>query len=309
MGILISSVYEDKDSCYLCPVCNVEVRDVCYEYTEGEKPGDCKERLRIYRCGQCGFLFARPTVENSQMDSIDDAELFNSPLLKKLYEKLIVGREIFHARKILGKKPSSLLDVGCGTGWIAKIWKEHGFDVVGLEPSSSRGDVARQRYGIKIIPDRIENLGIEKKYDVIVMRHVIEHFREPYEVLVKLRSLLREGGIIIITVPNIDCVGRILFGARWSWILPYHCNFFNPQTLSQILDRAGFSILKSYQVPSPLWYPESLGRLIPDINVIESKIFRNNPAALMLPFMPVVLLGYVTHYSDNITVVGKSKES
>ncbi|MFA4828036.1 MAG: class I SAM-dependent methyltransferase [Thermodesulfovibrionales bacterium] len=241
------------------------------------------------------------------MDSVDDAELFNNPFLKKLHEHLIIKREIRHVRKIFSMKEFSLLDIGCGTGWTSSVWEKEGAEVVGLEPSGARGKIAKERYGLRIIQAYLEDLEDSEKFDVIVIRHVLEHFAEPFEILKKVKTLLRENGLILLVVPNINCIGRYIFNDKWSWILPWHCNFFSPRSLSGLLDRAGFVVLKLYQTPSPLWYPESFLRLFPKTGQLNSRIYSKLSSLIFLPFMPVVIAGYVMGLSDNITLIAKMK--
>jgi 2-polyprenyl-3-methyl-5-hydroxy-6-metoxy-1,4-benzoquinol methylase len=88
-------------------------------------------------------------------------------------------------KRLLRTDTFTVLDIGCGTGWISSLWKGAGAEVVGLEPSIARGEYARRKYGIKIIPAYIEELHSQDRYDVIIMRHVLEHFSDPFHVLEK----------------------------------------------------------------------------------------------------------------------------
>lgn len=218
MNVLFKKQCTDNDNIFYCPSCETKVRTARYKYIQNGKES------RIYRCSTCGLMFARPILihelSQRQMDSVDDAELFNNPLLKKLHENFIIKKEILSVRKILHKKDFSLLDIGCGTGWTSNIWKKEGASVTGLEPSAVRSKIARERYGLRIIPSYIEHFENTEKFDVIIMRHIIEHLENPLSVLTKVKQHLTKGGLILIVVPNIDCIGRYIFGTRWSWILP-----------------------------------------------------------------------------------------
>ena len=241
------------------------------------------------------------------MDSVDDAELFGNSFLKKLYETAILKKEIYYTRKILGKGRLSLLDIGCGTGWTTHFWKNSGFATTGLEPSEIRGNVARERYGLKIISDYIENLNLDETFDVIILRQVIEHLESPGNMLERAKSFLRKGGIVVVVVPNINCIGRYVFGTKWTWVIPFHCNFFSPDTLRKLACKAGFDVLKTYQTPSPLWYPESFLRLFPDGNHLTKRIYHRLSSLSLIPFAPLVMLGYLLRLSDNITLIGRAK--
>lgn len=288
-----------------CPGCAKSVTDVRYTYVENSR------QSFIYYCSYCELMFARPVLipelKNRQMDSVDDAELFNSPLLKALHEHLNINREIKAVTKIVRRSDFSLLDIGSGTGWTTNIWQRAGVKVTGLEPSQVRGDLARKRYGFRVICSYVEELESVEMFDVVTMRHVIEHFEDPSKVLEKVGSHLRDDGLLVVVVPNINCIGRYIFDTKWSWILPWHCIFFSPRSLSNLLERVGFEVIKGYQTPSPLWYPESFFRRFPRLAVF-TRLFDKFRVLSVIVFAPVVFLGYLTGFSDNITMIARVKK-
>jgi SAM-dependent methyltransferase len=237
------------------------------------------------------------------MDSVSDAELFNHSFLKSLHEKLIIGKEISSVKKVQGGRAGALLDIGCGTGWTTELWKNAGYSVSGLEPSPARAEMAERR-GVRILGGYLEEYTGEELFDVIVLRHVVEHFGEPYEALSRVRGMLRSGGVLVLVVPNIDCIGRFLFQERWSWILPWHCNFFNPKSARTIVERAGLAIEKCYQTPSPLWYPESMARSFPNSRLVR-KLFGSRGILPLVLCAPIVLAGFLTGRNDNLTLLAR----
>jgi 2-polyprenyl-3-methyl-5-hydroxy-6-metoxy-1,4-benzoquinol methylase len=289
----------------ICQVCDTLVNKIKYDYFTKET------RSSIYSCSECGLMFLFPVVlpelEDRKMEGVDDAELFNNTLLKKLHEKLIVKREIYEVRKRLGRGHLSLLDIGCGTGWTTSIWKKEGFDVAGVEPSRQRGEYAQKTYGINIIEGYIEQIPLEGKYDVIVIRHVLEHIEKPVPALHKLRQLMKKGGLLVVIVPNIRCIGRYLFKTDWSWVLPAHCLFFSPKSLARAVSQVDFTVVKTYQTPSPLWYPESFLRAFSQFSLI-TKAYNKLSCLFFVPFLPLILLGYFTGFSENLTVIAKAND-
>lgn len=281
----------------VCPACGKSVVDVIYNFQSGEGISE------FFRCPDCTFLFARPVLipelDKRQMDSVEDAELF-SPLLRRLHERFIISPEIKRIRKLLGRDDFNMLDIGCGTGWISKVWADSGACVTGLEPSSARGAMAQGR-GIRVLPCYIEELNDAESFDLIVIRHVLEHLEHPAEILQKLHARLNPGGLLLIIVPNIDCIGRSLFDTDWTWVLPWHCNFFNPKSLGNLLSLNGFAPVALYQTPSPLWYPESFIRKYPWASTVLGTNFGS-----MLLFAPVVMTGMLFGMSDNLTVIARA---
>jgi SAM-dependent methyltransferase len=96
----------------------------------------------------------------------------------------------------------SLLDVGCWDGSLAARLADRGFRVTGLE---------RQSFPLGQFPDNVELVvadlhhGIPPlagRFDYILCADVIEHLLENAKVLTQLRSLLKPGGRLIVSVPN-----------------------------------------------------------------------------------------------------------
>lgn len=283
-----------------CPACDAEGRSISYVFY------DNGQEYPVFNCACCTFKFIRPLplqeLNDRQMDSLEDAELLGSPLMKFLHQAMYLDKEIRIIKNMVGDN-ASLMDVGCGTGWISNVWAQNGFEVTGLEPSTARRDHAREKYGLNVVSGYIEDTEFDKCFDIAVLRHVIEHFQDPGEVLKKIHETLKLDGIVMVVVPNIDCIGRYLFGVNWEWVLPWHCNFFNKRSLESLLENSGFEIIKTYQTASPFYYFESL------VRKCDSKILKSINERFKVPSMlassPIALLGLALGLGDNLTIMAR----
>ena len=282
-----------------CPLCGTSVVNAPYRFLKAGRES------QVYSCEKCDFLFGRPVFipEQSQrkMDTITDAELYNSKLLRLLHRELILKREVRKVRSILGKGHHRVLDIGCGTGWTSAFWRDNGFDVTGLEPSAARRTVAQEKYGIPVIGSYLEEVEIEEQYDLVILRHIIEHFEEPRDLLEKAARFVAPDGLLLVIVPNIKCLGRYLFDTHWTWVLPWHCNFFSPRSLQVLVQSVGFNNIKSYQTPSPMYYQESLLRRFP-VPFLK-KCFQAISPAGMLAFSPFIAAGLLFGLGDNLCAI------
>lgn len=286
-----------------CPACGSVVSTIHYAYRDNDQ-----ESL-FYVCPHCTFIFARPVLipelNDRHMDGIENAEMFSSGLLKRLYINLFIKREIGKLRKWQKRRFSSFLDIGCGTGWTTFQYSQAGYETTGLEPSKVRAEFAREQYGLKILSGYVENISFEKKYDTIMFRHIIEHFADPGAVVGKVRDVLKDDGLLFVIVPNINCLGRYLFGTKWSWVLPIHCNFFTPKSIRAFLDQSGFELLECYQTPSPIYYPKSVMRIISNKSL--KAFFNRYRVFSMLLFAPLAILGSFLGVGDNLNVIARKK--
>lgn len=290
---------------YVCPACRNSVNSASYVYCDSV----CHEKAYILRCSNCTAMFARPVLIRDlvgrQMDSLDDAEMYGSQVMKKLHEYVYIKKEVRLIHKV-GLLNGDLLDVGCGAGWISDVWAKNGFQVTGLEPSLVRCNLAREKYGLNVVNEYIENAEFDRCFDICILRHVIEHFQDPSAVLHKVRGTLKKDGLVMVVVPNIDSLGRYLFGVDWEWVLPWHCNFFNKRSLEALLEQSGFEILKTYHTASPFYYFESLAKKF-DSKFLK-KINSRFKVASMLATSPVAMLGMVMGLGDNLTTLVRIRE-
>jgi 2-polyprenyl-3-methyl-5-hydroxy-6-metoxy-1,4-benzoquinol methylase len=97
---------------------------------------------------------------------------------------------------------------------------------------------------LSVYNKRVEELISEnRKYDMITLWHVLEHFLEPIEELKKIKELLTPNGILLIEVPNLKSIKFRLSGNKWKGGNHplYHRSFFTAKTLKSTLSESGFS--------------------------------------------------------------------
>lgn len=303
MKMLIKKTIKHNQNTIFCPVCGHHVRHINYIYLNGSRVS------YFYSCRRCSFIFAKPEMiarlSDRQMDSVSDAEMFHSTLLKRLYTSFILDTEVKKLKKYQLSKTRTMLDVGCGTGWTSHVYSQKGFDVTGVEPSSVRANIAKEKYGLKIINEYVENLPQQNRFNNVVLRHFLEHISDPKSVVLKLKDLIETNGIILIIVPNINSLGRYLFDDKWDWVLPIHCSFFSPKSIRTLLGCSGFDVLESYQTPSPLYFTESLLRKI-DNRELTSWFKEHSMAARCLSSICTVF-GTAMGLGDNVTVIARKK--
>ncbi len=148
----------------------------------------------------------------------------------------------------------TLLDVGCGEGFDLAYFCEKGWDAKGID-FSSEGATAMNpsildRLTTGDIFQLLEDQAKEgNMYDVIWIKHVLEHVLDPVEVLKNLRKLVKPGGILVATVPNDACTyNEDLFQrgdiSKRFWIaLPDHLSYFNQETLIKTCNETGWKCL------------------------------------------------------------------
>ena len=85
----------------------------------------------------------------------------------------------------------------------------------------------------------------EKKFDLLIMRGVIEHISDPIEYLKKSSELVKPGGFLFITAtPAGDSFAFYVYREKWHLFTPpEHLHFFTTQLLTRKLKEFGFSLV------------------------------------------------------------------
>ena len=147
--------------------------------------------------------------------------------------------------------PRRLLEVGCGNGFAAKRLTELGYEVTGIEPSSTAILFACENCptGRFIHASAYDPLPDDcGPFDIVLSIEVVEHVLFPREFAARLFAALRPGGIGILTTPFhgwFKNVAIAVSGRFDSHVNPLweggHVKFFSPRTIGTLLRDAGFT--------------------------------------------------------------------
>lgn len=167
--------------------------------------------------------------------------------------------------RIPAAETGRMLDVGCGGGAFLQRMRAAGWNVVGTEPDDNAAARQAPERGFPIYGSLAELIQAgEGGFDVIVLSHVIEHLPDPVHTLTTLRGLLAMGGRLVLTTPNALSLGSRIFRASWRGLEPpRHFNVFSPDSLCQILSRAGFAVERvttEVRLARGIWFLSYLAR-------------------------------------------------
>jgi len=137
-----------------------------------------------------------------------------------------------------------LLDFGCGGGGFLERMRRLGWQVTGVDMSVAAVQRVRTELGLDALAGSLPHAGlVHNAFDLITMWQSLEHVHEPLPVLREARRLLVSGGMLVVSVPNIDSLPFRWFGTAWFGLdLPRHLTHFTPPTLRLMLEKAGFRV-------------------------------------------------------------------
>jgi len=239
----------------------------------------------ILRCPKCGLAWLNPRPLPEEIEKIyssyythnlTDQKMKLATLRKKLlhavlatsygYDNISGSLNSFFKfiGKILGLLPpfkgragasvmyvggfqkGKLLDIGCGSGIFLDMMRNLGWDILGIEPDPEAARIARKCFYVPVLTNTLEEAHFpDKTFDVLTMRHVLEHAADPIRLLQECERILKSGGRLSILTPNMESLGHIIFKKDWRGLEPpRHFYLFSQRTLRRCAERVGLHIEK-----------------------------------------------------------------
>jgi 2-polyprenyl-3-methyl-5-hydroxy-6-metoxy-1,4-benzoquinol methylase len=207
-----------------------------------------KYDLDYRRCERCDTVYISPRPEPALLDEYytrsENYAYWNTVVFPASED---ARRErIFRPRaeRVLERvRGGALLDVGAGYGtFCEEIVRAGGFDrVIALEPEPHLAQTCRDK-GLEVIEAPVERAEIEGGVDVVTNFEVIEHLFSPRAFLERCATLLRPGGLLILTCPNVHGFDIEQLGERSATVDAEHLNYFHPRSLGALLEQCGFTV-------------------------------------------------------------------
>ena len=233
-----------------CPVCGEQkFEDFCAIDRIGLK-------VQSVMCARCPTLYSRKRFDERSL------AVFYSKFYREMYtgssvpttdwfdEQVSSGHKILSQLKELGVVGHDLsgkhvLEVGCGSGGILIPFTEIGAEVVGIDFDDTYMDAGRKR-GLNLVDRSIYEFQTDKKFDLIILKDVLEHLPSLNLVLQKMKSLLSETGSIYIQVPTFE--GLEFLGYQNDYLRYFqnaHIVHFSEASLKYIFAKNGFDTMYS----------------------------------------------------------------
>lgn len=202
-------------------------------------------------CTCCGLLRTTPRMNEISLHQFYEHD----------YRKLYVGEEkatenffsiqYAHGKRIVDfllqrtsiPENASVLEIGCGAGGILKAFAELNYRVKGIDLGSEYIGYGQQQ-GLdleKMSSAKLVETG--KKYDVVILSHVMEHFLDIRQELDIIDKLLLETGMLYIEVPGLLNLHHTYEADFLLYLQNAHNYHFTLVTLTKVLNESGFRLV------------------------------------------------------------------
>jgi len=240
-----------------CPVCGSPKISPVLTATDYTVSG---EKFVIWECAVCSLRFTQDVPGTDTIGNYYQSEDYISHsntskgFINRLYQ-LVRKRTLKQKRKLVcsvsGKKHGAILDVGSGTGSFVNEMKQHGWQVMGLEPDTRAREIAKNTFNSDLENiDKLFRLP-PGSYDAITLWHVLEHVHDLHPYIIQVKKLLNQNGRIIIAVPNYTSFDASYYKEYWAaYDVPRHLYHFSPLAMQQLIERNEMKIIAH----KPMWF-------------------------------------------------------
>ena len=204
---------------------------------------------RMVECRRCGLVYADPRLTPEILIGLYDGYHQRGSKDEHTWETLMMPNfaEVSDLLDDMIPEKGRLLDIGCGYGHFIQIMQNKGWVASGIEPSERTSEYALSK-GLDVRRMVIEDASFpENSFDAITAFYVLEHLFDPLAALNKIKAMLKPGGVLVLRVPHTTPIVKLLrvVGVRNNlYDLPFHLYDFSPDTITRLLNKAGFDGIK-----------------------------------------------------------------
>ena len=261
----------------VCPVC----------VAAGPSSYCWKQQAHYFICKSCALIFQHPLPTSESMVTWADAEYASGAYHDYVAARPMKMRHFEQRFDDLGGAVTSgrLLDVGCSCGYFMEVAAARGFEVHGVEFSSSAIAAAAPEIRARIFQGKLEDMPDKGQFDIVSAFDLIEHVQDPRAFLRRCAGLLKPGGVILISTPDTDHFLRFLMGSRWPMLQPMqHLSLFSRRALAGALRAEGFegvSVRTCYKTLSVDYLINQIRSLNPVLSRILGTVTRAFPPPIL----------------------------
>jgi len=153
--------------------------------------------------------------------------------------------------------PSRILDLGCGSGELGKRLRELNkpVELIGVEIYAPAADEALKYYN-KVYKGDVEEMDLhyDEYFDFIVCGDILEHLRDPWSMLQRIKTYMKKDGLLLASIPNIrywTVLKDLIFKGQFEYVEGgvldiTHLRFFTRRSFKKILSNLDYEIVDSW---------------------------------------------------------------
>lgn len=233
-----------------CPVCESTQSNIIKEI-QMELPAELRLpwRYNVVSCENCGMCYADTSAQLEDYDhyySIHNSYSGNSAGIASITVSHI---EKFLEEEMGGVRSLRILDIGFGRGDLLLHLRQLGYtNLAGMDPSpfsvEHLNNLGIDAYQGSVYCPPVEMEELKTSMDVVLLTTVLEHLLEPKLAINMMSTYLKEGGYLIIDIPDYSFVHKIELPIP-NQFNQEHINYFSESSFKTLLLETDFRICQS----------------------------------------------------------------
>ncbi len=208
--------------------------------------------IPMYRCNTCGSMWQQKSLAKKM-----DAELYSADYYKRIWgysketDHLVAQSKYYVSKKFIKmlhqyKKGGTVLEVGCGLGYLLALLQQDSFcyDVYGIEVSSFAQQVSEERIGKRKVFSSFDEVKRKNiRFDSIIFFDSLEHIPDQELLFKNIDAVLAQDGIVLVIMPDASSWIARIFGRNWLEYKEDHVLFYTKKSFAQQLEQKGYRLL------------------------------------------------------------------
>ncbi|XOY56304.1 MAG: methyltransferase domain-containing protein [Rhodobacterales bacterium] len=223
--------------------------------------------LHMNLCQQCGTAYF---TDDDPVDGYDTQDFANDYWYNYVQNGAGISAMLEPIFALKSNPAGSLLDIGCGFGYVPHFWQTMGRgDAIGLE-MSAYGRIGAEKLGITVVPEYYAKAEAikDRRFDYVYSSEVIEHVEDPFMFIKEISTALSDDGILVLTTPSATTLtptsNKHVVLATLS--PGFHYFVSSKSALSDLLTQSGFDHVKVHDSGHRLFAWASR-KVLPDIEL------------------------------------------
>lgn len=225
----------------ICPICDQKSSIV--DTIQTINPNS-NETVKLRECSYCKHWWVDPLPNQKYLSFLyeNNSEYvvhkgWSEGIKQKEVNLDILMQYASQIFRFLPKKEKyDYLEIGVGSGHLFNYFEKKSNFCYGVEPGTWKLNNPNIVSDISQIPKGI-------KFDIIVIHDVLEHLKDPINMLILLREFAKKECIISCCSPNRNSLWAKIFRGKWRMVMPYgHLHFFSSKSITKAFEKTGWKI-------------------------------------------------------------------
>ncbi len=224
----------------VCPICSSsEKLEIPYKFSTSIldilKKYNIQTVYHWYLCKECGNGYQFPKQDDRVLEEhwnrIEQGDVTSDD-----NNRASSSKRLFNYFYPFLKDKKSILDIGCGHGYLLSEFKQNGFETFGIDIDSQTKEI-HERLGLDTQIGQVEHLDLKKKYDVVFSTNSLYFIQNPVHFLKKIQNHLNPDGYLCLSIADMLAHTNV---AGPGYPLAFYPNY---DSIDYILALAGYEIV------------------------------------------------------------------